>query len=106
MHLIRTASHERLLIKVSFKTPLSAATASVGRQQAFGGRRAHGPSRGKKLGSRTALYSQSEGYARAEVGVEIKRGFGAPIQRKYFVTLRDVGSGEWQIESMEFATRY
>jgi hypothetical protein len=40
----------------------------------------------------------------AEVGVEIPRGVGAPIRRKYFVTLQYVGSGEWQIERAGFST--
>ena len=42
----------------------------------------------------------------AEVVVEIPRGFGAPVQRLYFLTLHYVGGGEWQIEGMKFATKY
>jgi hypothetical protein len=38
----------------------------------------------------------------AEVGVELPRGIGVPIRRKYFVTLEYLGNGEWQIAG--FAT--
>jgi hypothetical protein len=40
------------------------------------------------------------------VVVEIPRGFGPAMQRQYFLTLQYVGSGEWQVEGMTFATRY
>jgi hypothetical protein len=60
----------------------------------------------KRIGDGSSVNGVELPRYRAEVGVEIKRGFGAPVQRKYLVTLQDVGSGEWQIESMEFATRY
>jgi hypothetical protein len=42
----------------------------------------------------------------AEVVVEIPRGLGLPIQRRYFLTLQYVGGGKWQAERMEFVTRY
>jgi hypothetical protein len=38
--------------------------------------------------------------------VEIPRGFGPAMQCQYFLTLQYVGSGEWQVEGMTFATRY
>jgi lipopolysaccharide/colanic/teichoic acid biosynthesis glycosyltransferase len=60
----------------------------------------------KRIGGGSSVNGLELPRYQAEVGVEIKRRFGAPIQRKYFITLQDVGSGEWQIESMEFATRY
>jgi hypothetical protein len=41
-----------------------------------------------------------------EVVAEIPRGFGTPIQRRYILTLQYVGGGEWQVEGMQFATRY
>jgi hypothetical protein len=42
----------------------------------------------------------------AEVVVEIPRGFGTPIQGKYFVTVQYVGGGEWVVESTGLATKY
>jgi cytoskeletal protein RodZ len=41
-----------------------------------------------------------------EVIVEIPRGSGSPIQRRYRLTLQYVGGGEWQVKGMQFATRY
>jgi hypothetical protein len=41
-----------------------------------------------------------------EVVAEIPRGSGTPIQRRYLLTLQYVGGGEWQVEGMQFATRY
>ena len=40
-----------------------------------------------------------------EVVVEIPRGSGSPIQRRYRLTLQYVGDGEWQLKGMQFATR-
>jgi lipopolysaccharide/colanic/teichoic acid biosynthesis glycosyltransferase len=62
------------------------------------------------LAKRVGRHSAADGPKRpryhAEVGVEIPRALGKPIQRKYFVTLQYVGSGEWQVEHAVFATRY
>jgi hypothetical protein len=41
-----------------------------------------------------------------EVVAEIPRGSGAPIQRRYRLTLQYVGGGEWQVKGMQFATMY
>jgi lipopolysaccharide/colanic/teichoic acid biosynthesis glycosyltransferase len=60
----------------------------------------------KRIGSGSAVHGPKRPRYQAEVDVEIPRAPGNPIQRKYFVTLQYVGSGEWQIERAIFATRY
>jgi hypothetical protein len=60
----------------------------------------------KRIGDQTFIDGTNGPRYQAEVGVEIPRRGGAPIERKYFVTLQYVGSGEWQIERADFATRY
>jgi lipopolysaccharide/colanic/teichoic acid biosynthesis glycosyltransferase len=60
----------------------------------------------KRIGGGSFVDGIKQPRYQAEVHVEIPRGFGKPIQRKYSVTLQYVGSGEWQIERAVFATKY
>ncbi len=63
------------------------------------------PVRAKRIGGESFVDGPQRPRYHAEVGVEIPRGFGNPIRRRYFVTLQYVGSGEWQVERAAFATR-
>jgi lipopolysaccharide/colanic/teichoic acid biosynthesis glycosyltransferase len=61
--------------------------------------------RAKRIGAESLVDGPERPRYHAEVGVEIPRGVGKPIQRQYSVTLQYVGSGEWQVERAVFATR-
>jgi hypothetical protein len=60
----------------------------------------------KRVGDGSSVNRAKRPSYETEVVAEIPRGSGTPIQRRYLLTLQYVGGGEWQVEGMQFATRY
>jgi len=60
----------------------------------------------KRVGDGSSVGRAKRPRYETEVVAEIPRGSGTPIQRRYLLTLQYVGGGEWQVEGMQFATRY
>jgi hypothetical protein len=60
----------------------------------------------KRVGDGSSVNRAMRPRYETEVVAEIPRGSGTPIQRRYLLTLQYVGGGEWQVEGMQFATRY
>ena len=60
----------------------------------------------KQVGDGSSVNRAKRPRYETEVVAEIPRGSGTPIQRRYLLTLQYVGGGEWQVEGMQFATRY
>jgi len=60
----------------------------------------------KRVGDGSSVSRAKRPRYETEVVAEIPRGTGTPIQRRYLLTLQYVGGGEWQVEGMQFATRY
>ena len=60
----------------------------------------------KRVGDGSSVSRAKRPRYETEVVAEIPRGSGTPIQRLYLLTLQYVGGGEWQVEGMQFATRY
>ncbi len=60
----------------------------------------------KRIGDGSSVNRAKRLRYQTEVVAEIPRGSGTPIQHRYILTLQYVGGGEWQVEGMQFATRY
>jgi hypothetical protein len=60
----------------------------------------------KRVGDGSSVGRAKRPRYETEVVAEIPRGSGTPIQRRYLLTLQYVGGGAWQVEGMQFATRY
>jgi hypothetical protein len=64
------------------------------------------PVTAKRIGDGRFVNRAERPRYQTEVVAEIPRGFGTPIQRRCILTLQYVGGGEWQVEGMQFVTRY